>query len=146
MESRTSSPRCVGVALALVLGLACGCRQSLPTAPSELETGITVYEHANFLGESAHITRDISDLRDFRGPCQHVDTSVPTSPSISHDWNDCISSVRIAPGWRATIYRDTGYRDDALDINADVPNLQQVSGDCPVGGLNDCVSSVRIRR
>ena len=140
------SSRYLRPALALALLSAPGCEKSLPAAPSELATGITVYEHADFQGESAHITADTSDLSDFRGPCEHSDTDSNGVTSTSHDWNDCISSVRVAPGWRATIYRGTGYRDDALDISADVPNLQLVRGDCPHDGLNDCVSSVRVAR
>lgn len=63
------------------------------------------------------------------------------------DWNDCVSSVRVAPGWRATLYRDPNYHDAALEITADVPNLQLVrEHDCSHGGLNDCVSSVRVRQ
>ena len=120
-----------------------GCETpELPFAPSSLDTGIVLFEHAGFQGNSAHITGDIPDLREFKGPCAHDDGN----GSVSRDWNDCVSSVRVAPGWRATIYRDDGFRDDALDITADVPNLQLVAGDCPHDGLNDCVSSVRVRR
>ena len=134
------------LATALALMLVLGCQQSLPSAPSELTTGITLYEHANFQGESAHITSDTADLRDFKGPCEHESTDSNNVSSTSYDWNDCISSVRVAPGWRATIYRDTGYRDDSLEITADVSNLQLVAGDCPRDGLNDCISSVRVSR
>ena len=39
------------------------------------------------------------------------------------------------------------YRDDELAITADVPNLQLVTEhDCPHDGLNDCITSVRVRR
>lgn len=100
------------LALALALLTASGCRESLPAGPSELATGIIVYEHANSQGESAHITSDTSDLRDFKGPCEHSDTDSNGVSSTSRDWNDCISSVRVAPGWRATIYRGTGYRNN----------------------------------
>jgi hypothetical protein len=119
-----------------------GCsEQELPMAPSDFSAGIIVYEHANFLGNSAHLTSDMPDLRDFRGPCVHESTE-----GVSRDWNDCISSVRVAPGWRATLYRDPRYRDDSLDITEDVPNLQLVrQHDCPNDGLNDCVSSARVR-
>jgi len=120
-----------------------GCTaQELPMAPSDFSTGIILYEHANFLGNSAHISSDIADLRDFRGPCIHE-----TDDGTTRDWNDCISSVRVAPGWRATLYRAPNYRDDSLDIAGDVPNLQLVrQHDCPRDGLNDCVSSVRVWR
>lgn len=130
------------VALSVATGLTGGgCETRLPMAPSELSTGIVVYEHANYLGNSAHITTDVRDLRDVRGPCARTDGDGLTS----FDWNDCISSVRVAPGWRATLYRDDGFRDDALDITADVANLQLVDHDCPRDGLNDCVTSIRVR-
>ena len=134
------------LAPAIALTLALGCQKSLPTAPSELTTGITVYEHANFQGESAHITGDTDNLRDFKGPCEHSDTDANGVSSTSYDWNDCISSVRVAPGWRATLYRGSGYRDDSLEITADVANLQLVAHDCEHDGLNDCVSSIRVSR
>jgi hypothetical protein len=139
MRQRTS----VAVCLFVVAGLAPGCETpELPFAPSPLETGIVLFEHANFHGNSAHLTGDLPDLREFKGPCVHDDGD----GGVSRDWNDCVSSVRVAPGWRATIYRDDDFRDDALEITADVPNLQLVAGDCPHEGLNDCVSSVRVRR
>jgi hypothetical protein len=123
--------------------LAIGCdEKELPMAPSDLASGIVVYEHANFFGNSAHITSDMSDLRNFRGPCVHE-----SGEGVTRDWNDCISSVRVAPGWRATLYRAPDYGDDSLDITEDVPNLQLVrQHDCPNDGLNDCVSSLRVRR
>jgi hypothetical protein len=124
------------------LALLAGCAQDLPLEPSGLTTGVVVYEHANFLGDSAHITEDIRDLRDFRGPCEHTDSD----GYRYYNWNDCISSVRVAPGWRATLYRDDGYRDDAIEITSDHSNLQLVNHDCPKDGLNDCVSSIRVRR
>ena len=58
----------------LSLGLMLGCEKTLPTAPSELAAGIVVYEHANYLGASAHITGDIRDLKDFRGPCSRTES------------------------------------------------------------------------
>ena len=118
-----------------------------PTEPSEPTTGIIVYEHANFRGESAHITSDVDDLSDFIGPCEHEQKDSDFLPGgVSYDWNDCISSVRVAPGWRTTLYRGTRYRDDSLDITADVANLVLAPHDCDHGGLNDCVSSIRVSR
>jgi predicted small secreted protein len=45
--------------LLVVLAALSGCGMTLPGAPSDLTTGIVVYEHANYLGQSAHITKDI---------------------------------------------------------------------------------------
>lgn len=114
----------------------------LPMSPSSFTAGIILYEHANYLGNAAHITSDVRDLRDFTGPCVHDDGS----GGASRDWNDCVSSVKLAPGWRGTIYRGTNFGDDALEIVADVPNLQLARGDCDHDGMNDCVSSVRVRQ
>jgi hypothetical protein len=135
--------RASGLITAIALAaLAYGCTPTeLPMAPTALTAGVILYEHANFLGNSAHLTADIADLRDFRGPCFEGDDA------SSRDWNDCVSSVRVAPGWRATLYRGANYGDDSLEITEDVANLQLVrQHDCDRGGLNDCVSSVRVRR
>jgi hypothetical protein len=130
------------VAVIALAALLYGCNPTeLPMAPTPFNAGVILYEHANFLGNSAHLTADISDLRNFRGPCIQGDDA------SSRDWNDCVSSVRVSPGWRATLYRGTNYRDDALEITEDVANLQLVQRhDCDRGGLNDCVSSVRVRQ
>ena len=82
-----------------------------------------------------------------RGTCEHYESDAAGDGRYVFDWNDCISSVKVAPGWRATLYRDDGFRDDSLEISADAPNLQLVTRhDCPHDGLNDCVTSVRVRR
>jgi len=136
--------RASGLVALIALGaLAHGCSlPELPMAPTPLVTGVILYEHANFLGNSAHLTADVADLRDFSGPCVHSD-----GESSSRNWNDCVSSVRVAPGWRATLHRGTNYRDDSLEITEDMSNLQLVpQHDCNERGLNDCVSSVRVRR
>ena len=139
----TALSRASGFVTAVALAtLGHGCSPTeLPMAPTALTTGVILYEHANFLGNSAHLTADLPDLREFRGPCIQGDDA------SSRNWNDCVSSVRVAPGWRATLYRAPNYGDDVLDIMEDVANLQLVrEHDCDEGGLNDCVSSVRVRQ
>jgi len=128
--------RALTASFALAMGFL-GCMKSLPTEPSALTEGIVVYEHADYMGKSAHITTDLPSLAKFSGPCRQS--------GGGSDWNDCISSVRVAPGWSATLYGDTEYRDLSFEITADVPNLAHTAHDCPAGGMNDCVSSVRVR-
>ena len=134
---------------ALVLGaavvFAAGCQEELPTAPNGLVDGITVYNHAGFSGESAHLTADVSDLSDYKGPCQHT-TSSGYSTSYYYDWNDCISSIKVAPGWQATVYVDSGFHEDWLDVVADISDLGQVRGYCHDDTWNDCISSIRVKR
>jgi hypothetical protein len=113
---------------------------TLPSAPSDLTTGIVIFEHANYLGRSAHVTTDIEDLRDYKeGPCETDSESGP-------DWNDCISSVRIAPGWRATLYRNPDFKGESVEAASDLSNLQLEKGTCDHDGLNDCITSIRLHR
>jgi hypothetical protein len=74
MERVTSRVGAAGLGVVLVALGAAACQRSLPSGPSDLATGITIYEDANYLGRSAHITEDIRDLRDVRGPCEHYDS------------------------------------------------------------------------
>ena len=60
-------------------------------------------------------------------------------------WDDCISSVKVMPGWSATLYRDTNYKGASVTITSDTPNLKALAG-CGKDGFNDCVSSIRVAR
>jgi hypothetical protein len=134
-----------------IIGLAifASCQKSVPSAPSEFSPGvggIALYEHADYLGESAHIWTDVSDLRDLKGPCAGLGTCVPYGAcDTTFSWSDCISSVRVAPGWRATFYQDDDFRDDHLEVTQDIPNLEATHG-CSSRGFNDCVTSIRVFR
>jgi hypothetical protein len=132
-----------GIVTSLILG---GCRKSLPTPPTELSAGIVIYEHANYLGRSAHVTSDIRDLKSFQGPCERTETNSNGTNRHIQEWDDCMSSVRIAPGWRATIYEHDDFTGERLEVVADVPNLQLVNGSCSHDGLNDCITSIRLFR
>jgi hypothetical protein len=114
----------------------------LPAGPSELASGVVFYEHANFTGSSALVTSDIPDLSEFDGPCEYKDSDGDTF----YDWDDCVSSFRVAPGWRATLYEDPDYKGESYTTTEDKGNLQLVRGTCSHDGLNDCVSSVRVVR
>ena len=142
-HDRRSELVCVA---AVSLLLASGHRERLPTAPSDFRGGVVIYEHANFLGASAHISNDIRDLKDVDGPCVRYETSGGVTPSTTakFSWDDCISSIRIAAGWGAVVYRDDDFKGQSLRLTADVPNLQLESGTCDHDGLNDCITSIRI--
>ena len=128
-------------AIVSALLLSDGCNDKLPMAPSELTSGIAIYQHANFLGPSAHVTTDIADLAKVRGPCQ------PADDDAADSWDDCVSSIRVAPGWRATLYEDPGFKGWAADVGEEnVANYQLVRGPCSHDTFNDCASSVRVVR
>lgn len=144
---RASMVTALSTAFVAVLFVA--CQKDLPSAPSDLATGITIYEHANFQGRSAHITADIDNFEDYNGPCEHTSTETVgsgggTYTSYHYNWGDCVSSVKVAPGWRATIYRDDSFKGQSFEVTVDVPDLTNVPGSCSKGGLNDCISSVRV--
>jgi len=136
-----------GFGLACALLCVAACRDKLPSAPSELTMGVVVYEHANFLGSSAYITTDIPNLRDLRGPCETVDSDGQGFSSTTDSWDDCVSSIKVAPGWRATLYEDRNYKGWAADIGEEnVTNYQLVRGPCRNDTFNDCASSLRVFR
>jgi hypothetical protein len=72
------------------------------------------------------------------GPCGAAEGGLGT-------WNDCISSVRVLPGWSARIYEDKNYRGAVLDVNADILDLSGVHGSCS-DSFNDCISSIKVFR
>jgi peptidase inhibitor family I36 len=130
----------------IVLLFVAACQKELPMAPSDLVSGIVVYEHANYLGESAHITTDVADLTDFKGPCLHTTANCDRNGcSTEESWDDCISSVRVAPGWQAVLWEDDDYSGDRLTVTGDIPNLDGTRG-CSSRGFNDCVTSIRLIR
>jgi hypothetical protein len=107
-------------ATALLWLAVCEDLPKLPSAPSDVTSGVTIYVNANFLGGSALLTQDVSNLDSYSGWCKHETGGYYSS--TSYDWNDCVSSLKVAPGWRATVYKDPGLHGDSLEVTRDVPN------------------------
>ena len=126
----------IGLTLA-GLPLLGACRIKLPAAPSELTEGIVIFQDVSYTGASAHVTKDIADLQDYGGPCKRQEVELG-------NWGVCISSIRVAPGWRATVYTEVAYSGQFLNVVEDTPNMMLVNGDCKEGGLNDCILSIRL--
>ena len=123
----------------LLLG---SCQENLPTGPSDLTTGIVIYDLQDYQGESALVTEDISDLDDVKGPCRTSDGY----DSIDV-WDDCISSVRVAPGWEAHLYEHPDFGGWDQIVLEDVSDLGEVLGPChSPSNLDNCVSSIRVFR
>ena len=110
------------VLVSLPLAFGPSCQQMLPTAPSDLTTGIVIYEFQDYQGRSAHVTEDIRELDDIDGPCFSTDVS-GTSSTVDIDFNDCVSSVRVAPGWRAHLYEHPNFGGWDQIVLEDVPDL-----------------------
>jgi hypothetical protein len=96
---------------------------------------------------SALVDKDISNLDDYKGPCVSSTSTAPNGTSDEkRSWKNCVSSIRIASGWKATLYVDTNFHGKSVEISSDASNLQLVPGDCDHGGFNDCIESIRVSR
>jgi hypothetical protein len=126
-----------GVLVALA-GAACGSVSSL--GPTPAGEGIVIFLHADFAGPSQAMNVDVPDLGRVEGACSSGQEG--ETPS----WSDCISSVKVNPGWSATLYRDENYRGASVTVSADTPSLRDLRGPCDKDSFNDCVSSIRVRR
>ena len=126
----------VAAVIAFVLP-ACGGLESL--SPTPFDEGIIFYIHSGFSGSSQQINADIRDLGDVEGPC------LEGSDDPAATWDDCISSVRVLPGWGATLFEDDEFRGARVEITADTPDLKLLRGPCDET-YNDCISSIRVYR
>jgi hypothetical protein len=126
------------VALSVILGAACGSIPAL--GPTPAGEGIVIYVHADFAGPSQALNVDVPDLGRVQGSCTSgAEGETPT-------WADCVSSVKVMPGWSATFYRNARYRGESVTLTADTPNFKDLRGPCDKDTFNDCASSVRVTR
>ena len=131
---RTESRLIVAAALGFGL-ISCGDTIE-PLGPTPLDQGIVVYLNSGYRGVSQQVGADVTDLSVVEGPCSPSEGGTGT-------WDDCISSVRVLPGWSARLYRDKNFRGAVLEVTADIPDLSKLQGSCD-GGYNDCISSIRV--
>jgi hypothetical protein len=122
----------------LLLVPACGGGVQ-PLGPTPVDQGIVVFMHSGFRGTSQQLGADVADLTLAEGPC-NIGEDDPTG-----SWNDCISSVRVLPGYYARLYGDKNFRGAVLEITGDVSDLKAVDGHCS-GSFDDCISSIRVVR
>ena len=132
--------RLVSASLAAVFVVAAACGSVPSLGPTPAGEGIIFYLHADFSGPSQALNVDVPNLGKVQGSC-----SSGGEGEMPH-WGDCISSVKVMPGWRAILYRDENYKGASVVVDADIPNLRAVRGPCDDDSFNDCVSSIRIAR
>jgi hypothetical protein len=118
------------------MGFQMACEGSSPVQPSPT-SGVTVYEHPDYRGESYTFTGDFHRFDDLHGPCARV-----LEPE-HHSWDDCVSSVKIAAGWTAIAFERDDFGGQTLTITSDVRDLDDVGGPCG-GDWDDCISSIRV--
>jgi len=117
--------------------LPCACGGPDPLGPTALDQGVIVFMHSGFRGTSQQVGIDVSDLTKVQGPCGTDENE------SSRTWNDCISSVRLLPGWSATLYGDSNFRGAAIEVTEDIADLASRAGSCS-GSYDDCISSIRV--
>ena len=120
----------VGVILPLFLFT---CDTHTGPDPSE---GVTVYEHPDFEGSSRTFDGNFNDFDDLRGPC---------GGSEEGDWDNCVSSIRVSPGWEATLYEHDNYEGDSFVVTTDIRDLDDAEVLCG-NDWDDCISSIRVRQ
>ena len=123
------------VALALGFQIACGGN---PTQPSPT-SGVTVYQHPNYGGDSFMFVNDFPDFNALRGPCE-IQGPFALVPTAS--WKNCVSSVKITAGWTAIGF-ERDYAGQELTITSDIRDLDDVGGPCG-GDWDDCILSIRV--
>jgi len=137
---RWTMPRALRVCVAVLSFLLARCGEDLavlgPTPPGE---GIIIFIHVDFAGSSQAINVDVRDLQKTEGPCSSGGEG--ETPS----WRKCVSSVRVFPGWTATLYRDEDFKGQSVTLTADVPNLRELPGPCD-GSFNDCARSIKVTK
>jgi hypothetical protein len=121
---------------AVLVFLIAGCGSVEPLGPTPLDQGIVIFIHSGFRGPSQQVGADVPDLTRAEGPCAPDEGG-------KGSWNDCISSIRVLPGWSARIYGDKDFRGSVLDVTGDVADLSAIRGECS-GSYDDCVSSIRV--
>jgi hypothetical protein len=120
---------------AIAMGAACVSCVNDQTGASE---GLTLFQHPNFEGDSVTVAGGFSDFDDLRGPCN-------ATSSTSGNWDDCVSSIRVDPGWGGVIFEDPDYRGDRLEVLGDITDLEDVRGPCG-DDWDDCISSIQVSR
>jgi hypothetical protein len=109
-----------------------------PTAPTP-EEGVTLYVDRDYRSTKRIIDSDETNLaKAVSGPCNEGDYS-------PGNWDDCVSSIRVSPGWAAVGYRDRHFSGPTIEITQDIPSLRNVTGPCD-HGFDDCLSSIRVFR
>ena len=117
-----------------------GCGTDLAVlGPTPPDQGIVIFIHADYAGSSQAVNVDVHDLTKTEGPCSGGgEGEVPT-------WRKCVSSVRVFPGWSATLYDDEDFKGRSITLTGDTPNLRTLPGPCD-GSFNDCARSIRVNR
>jgi hypothetical protein len=131
---------CLGFVLLSLASLIAACESDLIVlGPTPSDEGVVIFLHSDFRGPSQAINVDVPDLGRTEGPCSSgAEGETPT-------WSECVSSIRVLPGWSATLYRDDDFKGRSITVTSDAPNLDHLAGPCD-GSFNDCIRSLRVTK
>ena len=131
-------PRRLLFAAGLAAAIAACGGGTQPLGPTPLDQGVVVFMNSGYRGTSQQVGADVADLRKAEGPCSADENGTGS-------WDDCISSIRVLPGWSARLYGDKNFRGAVLEVTEDIADLSSLRGDCS-GSYNDCISSIRVSK
>ena len=106
-----------------------------PSEPNPSPEGgqVTIYERDNFGGQGRTLFSSVDRLSNLPGPC-----------NVSNNWEDCISSIQVSPGWSAFLYEGANFNGDALPVTGDILNLDNIPGCGALGDWDNCASSIQV--
>ncbi len=110
-------------ALFLVLMLLAGCSDPTDPVPT---SGIIVFARADYGGPYRTFVDDVLDLKRVEDKPQPDAEDCADKFFGQERWTDCISSIRVADGWQAVVYRHDTFRGDSLTVTFDIPDLSQI--------------------
>jgi hypothetical protein len=112
-----------------------GCGSDLITlGPTPVDQGIVIYIHADFSGSSQGIVADVQDLTKTEGPCSRGEEGEKPT------WRECVSSVRVFPGWSAILYRDDDFKGRSVTLKYSLTN--PTAGNTPYRLLVNAVDCI----
>jgi hypothetical protein len=121
--------------------LLAGCEGDdvITLGPTPADQGIVIFLHTDFRGPSQALNVDVPDLTRTEGPCSSgAEGEMPS-------WRECVSSIRVLPGWSAILYRDEDFKGRSVTVPSDTPDLRNLPGPCD-GSFNDCIRSIRVTK
>ena len=106
--------------------------------------GVTVYESPNFSGSSHIFASSHTNLFEIASGCPGVVIEdFGGRRTLPGNWDGCVSSIMVPPGWEATLYSTFHFFGSALEVTSDNRDLGDVQGPCD-GDWDDCTSSIRV--
>ena len=151
---RLNGTRLTASFLVLMLLAACEGSPIDPTDPAGLvpSAGILVFARADYRGPHRNFVRDVIDLRRVDDEPQPDASDCATKIFGQEYWTDCVSSIRVADGWRAVVYVHDTFGGDSLTVTSDIPDLSRIPRPPPLPDStrtwdwDDVISSIRVFR